>query len=108
MHQPVFVNNVQEKRTTESQGGRNFGSACALFVICFGVTTLHTCYMKIARVLSQSDVRSFFMFIINPLTLMSDEDRFSRYNHIITRLSTQVILVDPIHFFRTNLSFSEL
>ena len=47
------------------------------------------------------------MFIINPLTLMSDEDRFSRYN-IITRLSTQVILVDPIHFFRTNLSFSEL
>lgn len=63
--------------------------------------------MKIALVLSQSDVRSFFMFIINPLTLMSDEDRFSRYN-IITRLSTQVILVDPIHFFRTNLSFPEL
>ena len=49
--------------------------------------------MKIALVLSQSDVRSFFMFIINPLTPMSDEDSFSRYN-IITRWSTQVILVE--------------
>ena len=52
------VNNLHEKRITESQDGQNFGSARVLFVICTCVTTLNLCYMKNALVFSQSGARN--------------------------------------------------
>ena len=60
----LFVNNLYEKRISETQNGRNL-AARALFVICTRVTTLHSCYMKNAPVFSQSDTRNFFMYVIN-------------------------------------------
>ena len=61
----LLVNNLYEKRISETQNGRNFGSARALFVICTRVKTLHSCYMKNATVFSQSDARNFFMYVIS-------------------------------------------
>ena len=40
-------------------------AARALFVICTRGTTLHSCYMKNSLVFSQSDVRYFFVYIVN-------------------------------------------
>ena len=59
----LLVNNLHEKRISKSQNGQNF-VARALFVICTRVTTLHSCYMKIALVSSQSEVHHFFMYSI--------------------------------------------
>ena len=59
----LLVNNLHEKRITESQNGRDFGSARAI-CNCTSVTTLHSCYMKNAHVFSQSDARNVFMFMI--------------------------------------------
>ena len=39
----LLVNNLHEKRITESQDRQNFGCAQAFFVICTYVTTLHSC-----------------------------------------------------------------
>ena len=47
-----LVNNLYEKRITESLEGRNFGAFFALLVICTRVKTLH---MKNALVFTQSD-----------------------------------------------------
>ena len=55
-----LVDDLHEKRTTESQHIRNFDSARVLFVIFTRVTTLHPCYMKSAIVLSQIDARNFY------------------------------------------------
>ena len=59
----VLVNNLHEKRISKSQNGQNF-VARALFVICTRVTTLHSCYMKIALVSSQSEANNFLMYSI--------------------------------------------
>ena len=60
----LFVNNLHEKRITESQDSKNFGSVHMLFVIGTLVTTLYECYMKNAPFFSQSDAHDFLMYII--------------------------------------------
>ena len=59
----LLVNNLHEKRVSKSQNGQNV-VARTLFVICTRVKTLHSCYMKIALVFSQSEAHHFFMYSI--------------------------------------------
>ena len=52
-----IVSQTVGKVTTEILG--------ALLVICTRVTTLHSCYMKNATDLSQSDAHNFFRYVIS-------------------------------------------
>ena len=49
----LLVNNLHEKRITESQDGKNFGRTWMLLAICTCVTALHSCYMKNTLVFDQ-------------------------------------------------------
>ena len=54
----LLVNNLNEKRITVSQDGRNL-AVRVLFVIC-----TQRCYMKNTFVFSHSNARNFFTYII--------------------------------------------
>lgn len=54
----VYLNNLPEKRITESQDGRNFASARPRLVK--KVTTLHSSFTRNALASSQTHERNFF------------------------------------------------
>ena len=56
----VYLNNLHEKRITESQDGRNFAGARPRLVICTRVTTLHSSFTRNALVSSQTHERNVF------------------------------------------------
>ena len=67
----LLVIMYMKKNIAESQDRRNFKSVRELFVFCPRVTTMHLRYdfafalHENALVFSQSEVRNFFMYIIN-------------------------------------------